>query len=135
MIQIVIKGRPITKKNHSQIRKAKNGRRYVAPSEYYEEYEEMALWQIKGVARKKIDFPCNVKCLYYMPTRHGVDLVNLLEATCDILVTAGVLADDNSKIVAAHDGSRVLYDKENPRAEITIERMDVDALQSNVSAI
>lgn len=135
MIQIVIKGRPITKKNHSQIRKAKNGRRYVAPSEYYEKYEEMALWQIKGVARKKIDFPCNVKCLYYMPTRHRVDLVNLLEATCDILVTAGVLADDNSKIVAAHDGSRVLYDKDNPRTEIYIERMDVDALQSNVSAI
>ena len=62
-------------------------------------------------------------------------LVNLLEATCDILVTAGVLADDNSKIVAAHDGSRVLYDKESPRVEITIERMDVDALQSNVSPV
>lgn len=26
----------------------------------------------------------------------------------------------NSRIVAGHDGSRVLYDKENPRVEITI---------------
>lgn len=32
----------------------------------------------------------------------------------------GVIKDDNSRIVAGHDGSRVLYDKENPRVEITI---------------
>ena len=128
MIQIVIKGRPITKKNHQRIVKAGNGRPFVMPSKEYKEYEEMALWQIKGTARKNIEVPCNVKCLYYMPTHHRVDLVNLLEATMDILVTAGVLADDNSKIVAGHDGSRVLYDKDNPRAEIYIERMDVNAL-------
>ena len=132
MIQLVIKGRPYTKKNHQQIRKMGNGRRFVAPSKEYLAYEEMALWQIRGIGRD-IDVPCNVKCLYYMPTRHRVDLVNLLEATCDILVKAGVLADDESKIVAAHDGSRVLYDKANPRVEITIERMD--ALEGTVSAI
>jgi hypothetical protein len=56
-----------------------------------------------------------------MPTRRKVDLVNLLEATCDILVKFGVLKDDSSDIVAAHDGSRVLYDKERPRAEIDVE--------------
>ena len=55
-----------------------------------------------------------------MPTRHRVDLVNLLEATCDILVECGLLADDNSKIVVSHDGSRVEYDKYNPRVEIEI---------------
>lgn len=49
-----------------------------------------------------------------------MDLVNLLEATCDILVHYRVLEDDNSKIVVSHDGSRVLYDKENPRVEIWI---------------
>lgn len=59
-----------------------------------------------------------------MPTKHRVDLVNLLEATCDVLVKADVLEDDNSKIVASHDGSRVLYDKANPRAEIYIERCE-----------
>jgi Holliday junction resolvase RusA-like endonuclease len=49
-----------------------------------------------------------------------VDLVNLVEATCDILVDAGVLVDDNSGIVTSHDGSRVLYDKTDPRVEIEI---------------
>jgi Holliday junction resolvase RusA-like endonuclease len=63
----------------------------------------------------------NIKCLYYMGTRRKVDLVNLLEATCDILTDAGVIADDNSRIVAGHDGSRVLYDKDRPRVEIEID--------------
>ena len=62
--------------------------------------------------------------VYYMATRRKVDLANLIEATCDILVKAKVLADDNSQIVAAHDGSRVDYDKKNPRAEIWIEEME-----------
>ena len=57
-----------------------------------------------------------------MPTKRRVDLLNLLEATMDILVHAGILADDNSSIVVGHDGSRVLYDKGNPRAEIYIEK-------------
>lgn len=58
-----------------------------------------------------------------MPTRRKVDLCNLIEATMDILVRAGVLNDDNSEIAVSHDGSRVFYDKENPRAEITITEL------------
>ena len=67
-----------------------------------------------------IDYPVNVKCVYYMPTRRRVDLVNLQEATLDILVKYKVLADDNSTIVQAMDGSRVFYDKDNARTEIEI---------------
>ena len=37
---------------------------------------------------------------------------------------ARVLEDDNSKIVAAHDGSRVELDREKPRVEIEIEEME-----------
>ena len=39
---------------------------------------------------------------------------------------ARVLEDDNSKIVAAHDGSRVEIDRRNPRVEIKIEEMEED---------
>ena len=58
-----------------------------------------------------------------MPTRRRVDLNNLLEAATDLLVSAGVLKDDHCGIVVSHDGSRVLYDKDNPRTEITITRV------------
>ena len=117
---IIIYGRPITKKNSQRIVTNKvTGRPFLIPSRQYKQYELDAGWQIKckGI---NIDYPVNVKCLYYMPTRHKVDLCNLLEATCDILVKYNVIADDNSQIVAGHDGSRVLYDKDNSRCEIEI---------------
>ena len=55
-----------------------------------------------------------------MPTRRKCDLTNLLEAIDDIMVKSGLLADDNFTIIESHDGSRVLYDKENPRTEVQI---------------
>ncbi len=66
----------------------------------------------------------NLKCVYYMPNRRRVDLVNLMEATCDILVKAGVLADDCAAIVAGHDGSRVLLDRLHPRVEIELQELE-----------
>ena len=76
--------------------------------------------QIPPRTRQRIETAVNMQCIYYMPTRRKVDLCNLLEATCDILVAAGVLADDNCKIVASHDGCAVYHDKEYPRVEITL---------------
>ena len=55
-----------------------------------------------------------------MPTKHKVDLANLINATTDILVRAKIFVDDNCNIVSTHDGSCVCYDKENPRAVIYI---------------
>lgn len=122
MQRITIDLPPITKKNHQQIIRAK-GHLMVIPSKQYKQYEKDASLLIKWDG-EPIDYPVQVKCLYYMPTRRRVDMVNLLEASCDVLVHCGVLADDNSKIIVSHDGSRVLYDKENPRTEIEITRMD-----------
>lgn len=96
------------------------GKPFIMPSQSYKQYETDSIWQIPPWAKLEIDQPVNLKCVYYMPTERRVDLVNLLEATCDMLVKGRVLMDDNSKIVAAHDGSRVLKDKERPRTEIEI---------------
>lgn len=65
--------------------------------------------------------PVNIMVLYYMPTNRRVDLPNLLNATDDILVDAGILADDNSDIVMGHDGSRVYKGEEYPRAVVYIQ--------------
>ena len=62
----------------------------------------------------------NVKATFYMPTRRRVDLTNLLESIDDVLVKGRVIEDDNSNILFSHDGSRVFYDKENPRTEVEI---------------
>lgn len=124
-MHLTLYGDPRTKKNSARILKGRSGGRFVAPSKAFVDYQESCLWQIKR-PHSPISARVNVRCIYYMQTRRKVDLANLIEATCDILVKAGVLADDNSRIVAAHDGSRVDYDKSDPRVEIEIEEMEED---------
>ena len=119
-LTFTINGAPITKKNHQEIRKNwKTGKHFIGQSKQYERFEQEALWQIPQLA-EPIDMPVNVKCLFFMPTHRRVDQVNLLEAICDILVAGKILQDDNARIICSHDGTRVYYDKENPRTEVTI---------------
>lgn len=118
-----LKGPPRTKKNHQRILNGFGGRPFVAPSKEFVDYQELCLRQIK-TPQMAISEAVNVKAVYYMPNRRRVDLVNLLEATCDILVKAGVLADDCAAVVAGHDGSRVLLDRQRPRVEIEITGME-----------
>ena len=123
MKKLVLDGEPRTKKNSQRICVKGNGQRFVKPSSQYEQYERACLWQLRGKAWK-LEGPLNLCCRYYMATRRKVDLVNLEEATSDILVRGGVIIDDNSRVVAGYDGSRVLYDKERPRVEIRITNME-----------
>lgn len=112
---------PVTKKNSQQILKnTGTGRPFIAPSRAYREYAEAAAWCLRTYRIEAIRQPVEVKALFFMPTRRRVDLTNLLEALDDVLVEAGVLEDDHSGIIVSHDGSRVLYDKENPRTEVSI---------------
>lgn len=122
-MQITLYGVPVTKKNHAQIVEA-GGKRRLIQSQAYRSYEMDCLWQITGKMRQRIAEPVTVKCVYYMPTRRKVDLINLLAATHDILVKGEVLADDNSLIIQSVDGSRVAYDKDSPRVEIEITAFD-----------
>lgn len=122
VIHITIPGRPITKKNHGRIVNC-GGKHRLLPSPQFRDYQDKAGYYIRCKGRKIAD-RVNVRCVYYMPTRGMVDLVGLLQATDDILVHYGVIEDDNSRIVAGHDGSRVRYDKDKPRVEITIGAME-----------
>lgn len=123
MLTYTLLGEPRTKKNHQRILRGAGGRPTIAQSKAYVQYERDCLWQIRSPPRP-LAGPVNVKCLYFMPTRRRVDLTNLLEATDDILVKAGVIADDCAAVVAAHDGSRVLLDRQRPRVEIEITEME-----------
>lgn len=112
---------PITKKNHQQIAiNRKTGKPFITQSKAYLAYEKAAIYFLHPKPKSPIEAAVEVKCLFYMPTRRKVDLTNLLEASDDVLVKGGVLADDDYKVIVSHDGSRVLYDKDNPRTEIWI---------------
>lgn len=123
LIKFTVPMAPVTKKNHQQILKNRaTGKHFVAPSQQYMDYESMALWYIPKRG-KAIDFSVNVKCLFYMPDARRCDLVNHLESIDDIMVKAGILKDDNYKILVSHDGSRVLMDRVNPRTEVEITKI------------
>lgn len=124
MIKFTIYGNPVTKKNSQRILMTRDGRPFIMPSKQYEQYRRDCLRQITRDTKQRIETHVNVKYLFYMQTKRKADLTNLEESLDDILVDAGVLTDDNSRIVAGHDGSRVLYDKESPRVEIEIEEME-----------
>lgn len=119
---------PRTKKNSPQIAGTgkrcpycnKFTRQFIVPSKANKLYTARSLSYLKEKQEQPIDYPVHIKYLFYKGTRHRVDALNLAEAADDLLVEAGILADDNSNIVVHHDGTRVLYDKQNPRTEIYI---------------
>ncbi len=127
---------PKTKKNNQQIRYKKEIRRYgsrsvqkqtpfISQSDAYKQYEKDAGWFLTKI-NEPISVPVNVRCIFYRDSEQRCDLTNLLEAIDDILVKYGILKDDNFKILAGHDGSRVFIDRDNPRTEIYIELMEFE---------
>lgn len=124
MLNIIIPLNPITKKNSQRIIKNRaTGKPLIIQSETYKQYEKDC-GVFLGNWKDPINYPINLKCLFYRKDRRGVDLSNCLEAIQDVLVKYGVIKDDMHNIVVSVDGSRVLYDKENPRTEIYIERSE-----------
>lgn len=121
-LKFVIPVKPRTKKNSQRI--VRVGRRSIPiPSEQYKQYEKDCLMVIPGEMRQRIAVPVNVKAIYYVDSKRKVDKTNLESALMDMLVKAGVLADDsaiNPDIVVSTDGSRVYVDRLNPRTEVEI---------------
>lgn len=124
-MEIIIPINPITKKNHGRIvqKRFPNGKSIpiMLPSEAYSKYEKECKKYIPKT-EEPINYPINLKVLYYMETKRKCDITNLLQATCDMLVKYNILDDDNYTIVASVDGTQVFYDKEKPRCEIFIEK-------------
>jgi Holliday junction resolvase RusA-like endonuclease len=127
MTQFTIPLPPVTKKNSPRAFIGRTTHRpIVLPSKQYAEYEANAA---KYLTPLHIKQPVNIKAVYYMPTRRRVDKTNLESALMDVLVHCGVLEDDSAlspAIAVSTDGSRVRYDKLNPRTEIEIKFVNED---------
>ena len=112
-----------SKKNSLQIlTNSKTGRPFVAQSKLYKEFEKQC-WNYLYKYQLNIDYPVNLKCIFYTPDRRKRDLVNLLNSIQDVLVKCRVISDDNSNIVQSVDGSRIIYRKDEPETIIEITRI------------
>lgn len=116
-----ISGSPIVKKNTMRVI-FRRGYPLVYYTKIYQEWAKAATYEIMAQGRPKspIIQPVILDCKFYMPTLRRVDLSALYEGIQDVLVRCRILGDDNFKIVAGHDGSRVLIDRKNPRTEVSI---------------
>lgn len=112
---------PRTKKNNSRIIYAK-GHPILIPSEKYIQFEKECQAYLEPL---NIDYPVNLKAIYHRPDRRRIDLCNLHEALCDVLVKYNVVKDDNCNIIYSMDGSKVIYDKDNPGIELYIEEVHI----------
>lgn len=124
MISFILPVKPVTKKNSGQI-VMRGNYPVILPSEQYMQFEKDSKPYFVHVLNEVgvINYPINLQCVFYMDVKRRVDLCNLLNAVDDAMVASGLLLDDNRDIIAAHDGSRVYYDKFNPRIEIKITEM------------
>ena len=121
----LIPGNPVSKKNSQRIAtNRKTGKPFILQSKNYNDFETAASYFLQPKPPNPIEYPVTVKCTFYMKTRRKVDKSNLEAAIHDILVKYDILADDNRDIIASTDGSRVFYDKANPRTEIEIMPYD-----------
>lgn len=123
MLKFTIPLSPVTKKNSNIT--TKSGAQIA--SKAYRQYERDAVRLIPPHARKRINRPVNVKAVYYTKIDYyaegrkaKIDLQNLHNALADTLVAAGVVEDDNCRIIYSMDGSCVKHDKGNPRTEVEI---------------
>lgn len=132
VLNYTIDGKPATKKNSMRmVKNPKTGKMFPIPSKSYKEYEDAAKKYLHPKPLKPIDFPVNIRVEYYLSKnkdgsmpKNLPDLTNLLEATDDILVHYGIIADDNVSIVIGHDGSRVHFVLGEPFTTIAITPKD-----------
>lgn len=115
-IKITLPVIPRTKKNNMV--RTKTG---IIQSAVYRQYEKDCLMLIPCEYRHlKLDKPCRITTVFFMPDNRRVDLSNLISACHDVLVKGGVIADDSRSIVQYCE-AWAITDKKYPRTEISIE--------------
>jgi len=87
------------------INKAWQGRRFKTQD--YKDYEEALLWKLKG--QKKIPGWYHIRFDFYIKSYKTSDLSNLIKATEDCIVKAGLVDDDRfckSMTIEKHNSNR-----------------------------
>lgn len=126
-MKIVIPINPRSKKNSQEIVfNRKTGKRMVIQNKRYTDFEKECGKYMPNLRQPKpyITKPSNLSCKFYVCDARKRDIANYIEAIQDILVKYQIISDDNYNVIASLDGCSMEIDRENPRVEIEIERVD-----------
>ena len=108
MMQFIIYGNPITKKNARPIYIKADGKRFIGKSKALADYEADILIQLiqqkqelkkEGLFAAAISTRCCIKYSVYLNSKRLRDCTNIVEAAQDALVKAGIITDDNYTIL------------------------------------
>lgn len=121
-IKLTILGQTPSKKNAKQIVRVR-GRLALISSKRHAEWHKDATKQLEAFILKEhtklLTQKCEINYMFYCKDLRRRDVSNMLESINDLLVDAGIIEDDDWKHVRI-GGADADLDRENPRAEITI---------------
>jgi Holliday junction resolvase RusA-like endonuclease len=118
---LLLKGRVPSKKN-SKRRIRRGNATYMVPSEAHEAWheEQMIALRYQWPSKLTITKAQSVEIIFYPPDRRKADLSNKAESVMDLLVDAGILADDSWFVVPTLTLIRAEVSPKDPRAIIKI---------------
>lgn len=126
-MRFTVTGHPRTKKTGQRIVGGAGGRMRIIPSKVTIKWSNDAQLQIQAQLGKYRGNTFherqrwNLCAVFYRPNETTADLVNHLQALCDVLQAAGAVAND--RWIAGFDGSRLAVDAARPRVEIELSEM------------
>lgn len=120
-MKIVIKTSVPSQKNGKQIFiNKRTGKRFITSSQNVKNWQEQALWQLKGQT-PIVGYPVALTMIFKYDSKHRHDLDNSASTVLDILVKAGLLEDDNTSYVETLTLQYGGVDKDNAGVEVYVD--------------
>lgn len=125
-LQLVLPGKPRTKKNSGRIVPFGN-RHIILPSEAWAAWCKAVAPQIRAVLLRKgispIDYPVNCAALFYRDAERG-DACGFYQGLADLLQHGGAVVDD--KWIRSWNGSELRKDSARPRVELVLTPIEIE---------
>ena len=121
MHSITLLGRVPSKKN-SKRRIQRGHHIFMVPSEQHENWHKEQMLYLSYTWPQNLFFSevKGMEIIFFAPDKRKSDLSNKAESVMDLLVDAGILADDSWFVVPKLTLKLGGIDRENPRAEVKI---------------
>lgn len=121
-LQLTIHGQTPAQKNGKQFARLRDGRTILVSNKIVQAWQkeaakELALLYQRDTFTERV----RISYMFFVKDNRGRDIDNMIASVNDALVKAGVLLDDKWQLLAIGSADAQL-DKENPRAEIVIEK-------------